>query len=573
MKKIGLGTRPSEIKERYKEIDFDETDIKEPSVKDWRTRKSVVKGRSRSSGSFWKITLMAITLLGVVVLLSSLLLFDLSFDIAVDHARFITGGKEIGIKDGGSFNVKFGDGLKLERVILKGFYRLFPPDDITVGVVGIPGSANLYDEDITPILKPEERLSYDILISKGSEELGKISFTLDMDAQDWIARGDAVEDRKLQAECYKKAVDLNPDSEEAHVALGRFYEGEKKVKSAISEYESAVRINPDNLSALKSLLSLYKKRKSRSKLINTYERLAKADVNGADKYYYRAGIIAERKNDPAKAMALYRKVLSGNRGNIDARQRLIKIYGKDKQWKRVAANTKVLLEYDPKNSELYLYLSDTYLKMNDIRHALSAAQEAEKFKSRDASIYLQLALLYEKAKKDDKAVEYYKKAVIRDSKNATAYNNLGLLLERKGKISEAIKNYGKAVALKPKDIGCYTNLADAYEKTRQWKKAVNVYKRVIKLDKKNKDAWEALAILYYKDKKKWKALEAYQQLSRLEPKKVLWHQKMAELYEQLGRLDKAREKYRIVLTLDPANKDAKLRYVEISKKKIKKKLK
>jgi len=36
---------------------------------------------------------------------------------------------------------------------------------------------------------------------------------------------------------------------------------------------------------------------------------------------------------------------------------VIKIYEHDKQWKRAARNTKVLIELDPKNPDLYLYIS------------------------------------------------------------------------------------------------------------------------------------------------------------------------------------------------------------------------
>jgi len=573
MKKIGLGTRPSEIKGRDKEIDLDDTHIGEHFGKVRTPKKPVRRSGRTGSGKFLKISFLAILSLGIGLLAISFLLNGFSLDLTLDHAQIITEGREISVKDGQALSIKFSAGLKIKRVVFKGFYRLFPPDDITIEVVGIPESAGLYDQDILPALKPEEQTAYDLLISKGNKQLGKIPLTLDMDAQGWIARADAVEDRKIKTACFKKAAASNPDSEEAHIALGRLYEGDRKITPAIAAYESAVRINSGNVLALKSLVSLYKKKRYKSKLITTYERLAAADAEGAGEYYFQAGMIAEKKNDPAKAMSFYRKVLAVNRVNIDARQRLIKIYEKDKQWNRVAGNTKVLLENDPKNPDLYLYLSDVYLKMNNIKAALSHAEKAEKLKSGSSSIYLQLALLYEKAKKDDKAIEYYKKAVKRDRKNAAAFNNLGLLLERNGKRREAVTYYEKAVGLKPKDTGYYTNLADAYEKNKEWKKAIAVYKQVVDLDKKNKAVWEALSVLYYKTKNRWKTLEAYQALSGLEPRKVLWHQKMAALYEELGKLDKARKQYKTILDLDPKNRAAKQKYVEISKKQVKGKIK
>ncbi len=572
MKKIGLGTRPSEIKGRDKNIDFDGTPLDEPCIETGRS-KTFIKGRGDSSVNLWKITLIAVVAMVIGTLLSAFLFFDFSFDLALDHAQFVTGQRELEVRDGESFNTGFSDGLILKELVFNGIYRLFPPEDITVEIAGIQQLDSCYNQDIMPFLKPEEMTSYDMLILQGSKILGKLSFTIDMAAQDWIARADAVEEKKTEKECYKRAVASDPDSEQAHIALGRIYEGEKKVKQAIAEYESALRIKPDNILTLKSLLALYRKRNSRNKLIKTYERIALIDVNRADEYFYEAGVLAQKKGSLDKAMVFFRKALSRNRGHINARQRLIKIYEKDKQWKRVAGNTRVLLEYDPKNPELYLYLSDAYLKMNNLKNAVSAARKAEKIKPGDSSICIQLALIHEKTKNYDKAIEYYKKAVKLNKKNAVAFNNLAILLEKKGRIKEAIKNYEKALALKPGNFGYCVNLADAYEKNKQWGKAVKTYKKVTNLDRKNRDAWEALAILYYnKIKNKWKAIEAYIELSRLEPKNIVWHQKIALLYEQLGKLDKARNEYKKILGIDSKNSQAKQKYVELSTRKVKDKL-
>ena len=70
------------------------------------------------------------------------------------------------------------------------------------------------------------------------------------------------------------------------------------------------------------------------------------------------------------AMQLYRKSLAANRGHIAARQQLIKIYESRKEWNRAAGNTVVLLEYEPKNADLHLFLSQMYMNMNKFDAAL-----------------------------------------------------------------------------------------------------------------------------------------------------------------------------------------------------------
>ncbi len=572
MKKKGFGTRPSEMKGRTKKIDFDEGAMQSARTHHTQSDETVLNARRkppRRSGTALKMIAGAVFLLVAGILVGSLFSSGFSLQPALDHVVFVSGERKVGVQEGAPFTVPFRDGLVLQRVNLKGLYRFFPPDDIVVSVSGVPEETNLFGVDIVPLLAPEKELSYTMDIRKGADVLGKISIVLTMNAQDWISRAEMVEDKKVQTVCYNKAIALDPDSEESHVALGRLYEKEKKITKAIAEYRHAIRINPANVSALQSLAKLYKRKGSSKRLQQTYEKLGKADEKKADIHYFQAGRIAEKRRLPDKAMVLYRKALSKNRAHIDARQRLIKLYEKGKQWNRVAGNTRVLLEYTPKNADLYIYLSEAYLQMDKVSAALRAAKKAEGLKPRDESIYIQLALLHERAKKNNDALAYYKKALKINDKNAAVCNNIGVLLEQKGRRSEAVGYYEKAVALEGGNTGYCINLADAYEKLKKWKKASALYEKIVARDKTNKAAWESLAVVQYKAKNKWKALEAYQALSRLEPKKILWHKKTAVLYEQLGRLDKARQQYKIILGIDPSNKEAKQKYVEISKKQVK----
>ena len=572
MKKIGFGTRPSEIKNRGKRLDFGDMARNERSEsyneRIYTPRKT--SGKNRSTLTFGKILLLAVASMVIGILIGGFLLFDFSLNLAVDGMQIITGGREMEVKNGSAISVKYADGLKLKSIIFKGFYRFLPPKDAQVSISGIKDTANRFLDDLIPLLKPEERMSYDIAFTQGRTDLGKITLNLDMGPQDWLMRADALEDKQLKTECYKKAVALNPDSEDAHNALGKLYEGEQKFKQAITEYEAVLRIKPSNVRAMQALLDLYKKTGIEDKLLDMYEKLAKADPGRADDYISRAGAMAEKQGSDEKALAIYQTLLDKNRGNIDARQKMIKLYEKNKKWDKVIEHIKVILELDPKNADLYLYLSDICYKKNDINGALAAVEKAQKLRPNDSSVFVQLAVLSEKAQKNDQAIDYYQKAVKTNSKkNPTLYNNLGMLQEKKGDRKEAIQNYEMAAALDSKNIAFAKNLADAYEKEQQWKKAAEMYEKIAVLDKGSRDSLEATAVLWYKAGDKGKSLQAYKNLAKAEPKKVLWHQKLAYLYEDANKVDDAMGEYKTILDLDPANAEAKLKRVELAKRKIK----
>lgn len=557
MRKVGFGTRPSQLKARGKEIDFEKEAAHRPPE-----RRGPVK---RANSPFSKILPVAAALAAVLVLGAFLLGF---FEPSLQAVEFRTAEKGLVVKSGESFTVDYGAGLVYGQARLTGFYRFFPADDVLFQISGVdkpvpPG------EDAVLFLKPEEKSEYEALISRKGRLLGKISFKLSMDARGWIKRAESADDPAVRKSCYQKAVTLDPDSENAHVALARLYEGEKKLKSASSEYEAVIKINPKNVAALKSLKALYLKRGVQRRLVDIYEKLGDADTLNAAEHYYDGGLLAEKAASRSTAFTLYRKALGADRKHIDARQRLIKLYEKDQQWKRAAANTRVLLEFDPKNPDLYLYLSDMYLRLNSRKQAAEYAQKAEKLRPNSAAICLQLALIYEKGNDIDKAVTYYQKSIKLDKKNDEAYNNLGLLLEKKGRLKEAVDSYKSAAALQPNNTGYLINLADAYEKHKEWANAVSTYEKIVKIDKNNKPAWEAIAsIACDKLKNKWKGVEAYLALAEIEPKKIIWHEKAAILYEQLGKLSKAKKQYEAVLKIDPQNKTARKKYVEISKKAV-----
>jgi len=576
MKKIGFGTRPSEVKGRNKRIDFSDSGRSDaPGSYDQRIytpRRQPGKG---SSGlSFGKILLLAIASMIVGGLMVCFLLFDFSFNVAVDSLQIITGGREMEAKNGATLSVKFSDGLKFKAIEYKGFYRFLPPTDVKVEITGIPDTTNRFLDDLIPLLKPEERLSYDIVLRQKGAELGKIALTLDMGPQDWIIRADSLKDKQQQIECYKKAVTLDPDSEDAHTALGKLYEGEQKNKLAIAEFEAVVRLKPAAVPTMQALISLYKKTGMDDKALDMYEKLAKADPGRADEYSSRAGALAEKQGSDDKALGIYQKLLDKNRDNIDARQKIIKLYEKGKKWDKVIEHAKVLIDLDPKNADLYLYLSDICYKKNDLNGALAAVEKAQKLRPNDPAIFLQLAVLAEKAKKDDQAIEFYQKAVQSNTKkNPVVYNNLGMLLEKNGKRKEAIENYEVAAALDSKNAAFAKNLADAYEKEQQWKKAAETYEKIASLDKGGKETLEAIAVLWYKADNKEKSLAAYKNLSKAEPKKILWHQKLAYLFEDLSKIDEAMGEYKAILNLDPTNAEAKQKRVELAKRKIKNKSK
>ncbi len=567
MKKIRLGERPSNLKQRGAMMGLDDDLNAAPRRPDVPKRPHVRRNKARMSG-YLKTTILALVIIGAAVTGSMLIKSGNIFALRVDHIQMQLGDSLKEVAPNETLEVAYSRGLSCTRITYTGWYRLFPPSSTVFSIEGVDGSANRFNENLLDLLEPERQLEYRFeIIGKDTHELASFSIHLVMNAADWITRSDQVSDSTTQVTCLEKAIALDPDSLDAHVALGRLYENRKERGKAAREYEAVLKTNPDHAGALKSLVNLYEgNRKKTTRLIQLYERLGTVDRAAADSLYFKAAELARAAGRTQAATVFYRKSLAANRGHIAARQQLIKIYESRKEWNRAAGNTVVLLEYEPKNADLHLFLSQMYMNLNKFDAAQGEASQAARLRPGSAAIYLHQAMLAEKANKKKEAIVYYKKAVKLDKKNHAICNNLAMLLEKQGKRKEAITYYKKAVTLNPSNIGYRANLADAYEKNGQLKQAAAAYKALVARDKKNKKAWEALAVLQERTKNPRNALKAYQALNGLEPKKIFWLQKMAALHEQLGNIAKARGTYKAVIAIDPKNAQARQKYVELSKR-------
>lgn len=566
MKKSRFGERPSQLKQRGGMIGLDDDQDSAP-----RRHEPIITQARRSTTrkpGYLKIALLVLVITGAAAAGAMFASSGSLFSLRIDNVQMQIGDSLAEVALNETLKVPYGDGLSCKRINFTGWYRLFPPSSTVFKIDGVEQSANRFDENLLALLEPERQLEYRFVVSgKKMQELGSFSIHLNMTAADWIERSDQVSDQTARVTCLEKAIALDPDSLDAHVALGRLYEGRNERDKAIHEYEAVLKIDPNHAAAIRSLIDLYEGTSNKTtRLIQLYERLATVDKASADSLYFKAGELARKAGRTQTAMQQYRDALKANRAHIPARQQLIKIYESQKEWNRAAGNTVVLLDYEPKNADLRLFLSQMYMNMNNFTAALREASLAAQLRPGSAPVYLHQAMLAEKAKKYKDAIGYYERAFKLDKKNHALCNNLAMLLEKQGRRKEAITYYEKAVGLNPSNIGYRSNLADAYEKAGQLKQAAAAYEALVARDKKNKAAWEALAVLHERTNNPSKALKAYQTLNSMEPKKILWLEKTASLYEQLGSLAKARDTYKAVLDINPKNTRARQKYVELSKK-------
>ncbi len=159
-------------------------------------------------------------------------------------------------------------------------------------------------------------------------ELKKTSFS--PDALNFYIKGILARDAQKWDEAitnYKKAIQLNPNLEGAHIELGNAYYREKQYEMEGKEYEEALRINPENSDAVYSLATNLMTRKLYTRAIQEYEKAIKLDPSDADAFFMLAQtyLYMGRKSD---ALALYPKLMELDPGEAEILKAIAEKMGK-----------------------------------------------------------------------------------------------------------------------------------------------------------------------------------------------------------------------------------------------------
>ncbi|MGD0228870.1 MAG: tetratricopeptide repeat protein [Syntrophorhabdales bacterium] len=120
---------------------------------------------------------------------------------------------------------------------------------------------------------------------------------------------------------FKKALELNPNLEGAHLELGYVYYKRHLYNLEAQEYEKALALNPENTVALFGLASNLESRGQYRQAIEKYERVLALDREDADAAYELGlAYLAQGKKD--KARAIYTRLKNLDQGAAEMLRRL-----------------------------------------------------------------------------------------------------------------------------------------------------------------------------------------------------------------------------------------------------------
>lgn len=261
---------------------------------------------------------------------------------------------------------------------------------------------------------------------------------------------------------YKEAQDLYeqlkekyPDSDTVLFKLGRVYDLQNDMDTALSYYLKVLELYPEHGS------------------VNHYIAVA-----------YE--VLGERKYDNAyyeKALLYYTKQIEVNPNDYNYIERGL-LLAKVERFEEAIEDYKKAIEYNPENPYPYNNMGFVYKCLKDYDEAISCFLMAVERMGDNKNMrpFTSIASCYSMCKEYDKAEKYYLENVRVFSDREDSYTELAEFYRSIKVFDKAIKVYEQAKEkLEEMDeAGYLVNLADTYTEQGEYKKAESLYKKVMK---------------------------------------------------------------------------------------------
>jgi tetratricopeptide (TPR) repeat protein len=304
---------------------------------------------------------------------------------------------------------------------------------------------------------------------------------------------------KLAIDEYAKIVQLEPNSTENRLLLGRLYTLNHDSVHAEEQFKAAQKIDPDSEDVVLNIAGLYSEQGDNKRAIQVLTALPDDDQTA--KTLYALGQTYDQIKDTKNALIAYQKAFDLEPDNLDVERALAQAQLTDGQDEAALKSFKDVAAGDTSDPQALLRIAEIERRQGKYDEALATLKKAKDLVSDSLEINFNEALTYDALGQYDQATQILEK-LASDSEHVTGQytdgekNNRSIFLERlanvyreEGKTDQAIAVYQKIA-----DMGGdytlrgYQNIVDAYRDAHQYDKATAAASEAVTKTAKDKDA-------------------------------------------------------------------------------------
>ena len=291
---------------------------------------------------------------------------------------------------------------------------------------------------------------------------------------------------------YQKTIERNKDYKDAYFNLGVLYRDRGEPKKAIETFNNLIAIDPDREISYENIIVAYNKalregganllyERARSQTIEAYHNLL-AKKKGRDAYtYFKMGYVYNDMKKYEKAIQAYEMALSINPNYVDALYNLGNTYEELGESPKALESYKKIISISPRYAKAFLNMGVIYSQQGQYQQAEEAFRKAAELPPPPANAYFNLGYIYEVRGEGAKAIEAYKKTIEIDSKHAEAYYNMGNVYVGLGVFDKALESYEQTLQINPKHLNAMVNASLISFQLGNYKNAVFYCDQAVRL--------------------------------------------------------------------------------------------
>ena len=299
------------------------------------------------------------------------------------------------------------------------------------------------------------------------------------------------------AELLKKAIQIDPNREEAHRLLGRIYLIYlARTTEAIDSFQTAIKLAPDNPSAHQMLGVAYFRRNQYPEAIGSLRRAIELNPEVTPDYpyhpYYDLGMVYLKQDKFDDAIICFEEAIEldpdqirayyslGNayirQGTVQKGAELIRQYQSLKPYMNLVSQLEIALQQNPDNPERWHQLGRLHAQYGRFEKAITSLEQSIKLSPSNWEVYNVIAVCYMRLNRLDKMQRVCETAVRLVPDEPRAHNTLGMSLFLQRKYSEATQSFTTAIRLDPHNPEFHENLGETYKRLGESEKAAQEFR-------------------------------------------------------------------------------------------------
>lgn len=363
---------------------------------------------------------------------------------------------------------------------------------------------------------------------------------------------------------FQIVVQLAPNLEEGHSALGAVLYQQKAYGEAVVELTKALTIKPDDRAAAENLAMCYVETADFKDALALFQKLSSDSSSLVPDLLAGYARAEAATGQYAPAIAHMQAAVSASPGNAVFADALGSLYAQQQNWLLADQAFQEAIQIDPNFTMAHLHRgialenehSATPGDVGQLQQAIDELSRAAQLDPQNALAELELGKALAAAGRDEDAVQHFEQALKLSPSFIDADNELAMALQRTGAVQDAIPLFEKVVAAQPQNTAALSNLALALVQTGKAKDAVAYIQRVLGIAPNDPGAHQILGVAYLQQSNVDDALREFRAALAVTPDSPQLHYNLGLALKLKDDLPDAVKELEEAARLDPESPDA-----------------